>query len=132
MIRHEKDSADRRREKSTYVLAYVQPTYSHTCNLHTTLRIICTFRERPKGVHLGEKRCNFRSGVGAWVQGFMTGALQSHARRYQLAIDTLSFGYGIKSMEVGADVSDPPVCVCVSLSPSLPAVVRAKRGSRCP
>jgi len=43
-----------------------------------------------------------------YPQGFMTGALQSHARRYQLAIDTLSFGYGIKSMEVGADVSDPP------------------------
>ena len=45
------------------------------------------------------------------VQGFMTGALQSHARRYQLAIDTLSFGYNIKSLEVGADVSEPPVCV---------------------
>jgi len=45
---------------------------------------------------------------GHW-QGFMTGALQAHARRYRLAIDTLSFGYSIKSMEGGSDVSDPPV-----------------------
>jgi len=49
--------------------------------------------------------------LGARAQGFMTGALQSHARRYQLAIDTLSFGYSIKSLEAGSDVSDPPVCV---------------------
>ena len=45
--------------------------------------------------------------LGARAQGFMTGALQSHARRYQLAIDTLSFGYSIKSLEAGSDVSDP-------------------------
>lgn len=43
------------------------------------------------------------------MQGFMTGALQSHARRYQLAIDTLSFGFSIKSMESVDDVGDRPV-----------------------
>lgn len=38
----------------------------------------------------------------------MTGALQSHARRYQLPIDTLSFGFAVKTMETAEDVSDPP------------------------
>jgi dynein heavy chain len=43
-----------------------------------------------------------------YPQGFMTGALQSHARRYQLAIDTLSFGFTIKSMEGAEDVPSCP------------------------
>jgi len=55
----------------------------------------------------GEPKCFWLPGF-YYPQGFMTGALQSHARRYQLAIDTLSFGYHIKAMEASEDVADPP------------------------
>ncbi|KAJ1494155.1 hypothetical protein T484DRAFT_1766740 [Baffinella frigidus] len=34
-----------------------------------------------------------------YPQGFMTGALQTHARRYQVPIDTLNFQYIVKAME---------------------------------
>jgi len=43
-----------------------------------------------------------------YPQGFMTGALQTHARRYQLPIDTLNFGFTVKSMEGVDDVADAP------------------------
>ena len=43
-----------------------------------------------------------------YPQGFMTGALQTHARRYQLPIDTLNFGFLVKNMEGAEDVADPP------------------------
>mmetsp|Transcript_29511 Transcript_29511/g.76170 ORF Transcript_29511/g.76170 Transcript_29511/m.76170 type:complete len:212 (+) Transcript_29511:2-637(+) len=41
-------------------------------------------------------------------QGFMTGILQMHARRYGIPIDTLSFSYKILRFETAADVPEPP------------------------
>ena len=41
-------------------------------------------------------------------QGFMTGILQMHARRYGLPIDTLSFSYKILSYETAAEVDVAP------------------------
>ena len=41
-------------------------------------------------------------------QGFMTGALQSHARRYKLPIDTLNFGLKILPIENVDDVQEAP------------------------
>merc|ERR1711966_371931 len=43
-----------------------------------------------------------------YPQGFMTGALQTHARRYSLPIDQLNFSFVIKSMEGAEDVADAP------------------------
>jgi dynein heavy chain len=41
-------------------------------------------------------------------QGFMTGMLQLHARRYQLPIDTLSYTYKIMKYEKATEVPEPP------------------------
>jgi dynein heavy chain len=41
-------------------------------------------------------------------QGFMTGALQSHARRYKLPIDTLNFGFKILPIDNSEDVHEAP------------------------
>ena len=41
-------------------------------------------------------------------QGFMTGALQSHARRYRLPIDTLNFGFKILPIDNAEDVHEAP------------------------
>ena len=38
----------------------------------------------------------------------MTGALQTHARRYQLPIDQLNFSFIVKAMDGPEDVADPP------------------------
>ena len=43
-----------------------------------------------------------------YPQGFMTGALQTHARRYSLPIDQLNFSFIIKSMEGAEDATDAP------------------------
>jgi dynein heavy chain len=43
-----------------------------------------------------------------YPQGFMTGALQTHARKYKLPIDQLSFSFLIKALEGPDDVADPP------------------------
>jgi len=42
-------------------------------------------------------------------QGFMTGVLQMHARRYAIPIDTLNFRYEFRREETGADVVEAPV-----------------------
>eukprot|EP00163_Fabomonas_tropica_P031149 TRINITY_DN730_c1_g1_i7.p1 TRINITY_DN730_c1_g1~~TRINITY_DN730_c1_g1_i7.p1 ORF type:complete len:4213 (+),score=1156.03 TRINITY_DN730_c1_g1_i7:1002-12641(+) len=41
-------------------------------------------------------------------QGFMTGVLQNHARKYQIPIDTLSFSYSVLKTEHGEAIVDPP------------------------
>jgi len=41
-------------------------------------------------------------------QGFMTGILQMHARRYQIAIDTLSFSFVIRTEESGEELTEGP------------------------
>eukprot|EP00960_Hanusia_phi_P070417 767305-Hanusia_phi.AAC.13 len=43
-----------------------------------------------------------------YPQGFMTGALQTHARRYQIPIDSLNFSFQIKKMEGPESVNNPP------------------------
>jgi len=43
-----------------------------------------------------------------YPQGFMTGALQTHARKLQLPIDTLNFAFIVKNLEAPEDVSDAP------------------------
>jgi dynein heavy chain len=43
-----------------------------------------------------------------YPQGFMTGALQTHARRYSLPIDQLNFSFIIKNMEGAEDVAEAP------------------------
>jgi len=41
-------------------------------------------------------------------QGFMTGALQVYARKYQFAIDTLQFGFNVLEAEDAEGVEEPP------------------------
>ena len=43
-----------------------------------------------------------------YPQGFMTGALQTHARRYSLPIDQLNFSFIIKNLEGAGDVAEAP------------------------
>lgn len=41
-------------------------------------------------------------------QGFMTGALQLHARRYSIPIDTLNFSFAVMSAESPEEVAEGP------------------------
>ena len=41
-------------------------------------------------------------------QGFMTGVLQMHARKYSIPIDTLNFGFAVSHYEVPEEVPEPP------------------------
>jgi len=41
-------------------------------------------------------------------QGFMTGILQMHARRYAIPIDSLSFSFKFMKEETGAEITEPP------------------------
>ncbi|WIA13579.1 hypothetical protein OEZ85_007146 [Tetradesmus obliquus] len=41
-------------------------------------------------------------------QGFMTGVLQMHARKYSIPIDSLSFGFEVTQSQSGSAVAEPP------------------------
>jgi len=43
-----------------------------------------------------------------YPQGFMTGSLQMHARKYAIPIDSLNFGFEAQDMETAEDVTAPP------------------------
>jgi len=63
-------------------------------------------------VENGEPSTYWLSGL-YFPQGFMTGVLQTHARKYQLAIDTLSFAYKIFKTDkdgIGKPPTDGVVC----------------------
>jgi dynein heavy chain len=55
----------------------------------------------------GQPNC-FNLPAFFFQQGFMTGMLQLHARRYQLPIDTLSYTYKIMKYEKATEVPEPP------------------------
>jgi dynein heavy chain len=55
----------------------------------------------------GQPNC-FNLPAFFFQQGFMTGILQMHARRYGIPIDTLSFSYKIMQYETAADVDAAP------------------------
>ncbi|KIZ07658.1 hypothetical protein MNEG_0297 [Monoraphidium neglectum] len=41
-------------------------------------------------------------------QGFMTGVLQMHARKYAIPIDTLGFGFKVQEQQLREEVTSPP------------------------
>ncbi|KAJ7549736.1 hypothetical protein O6H91_07G065700 [Diphasiastrum complanatum] len=55
----------------------------------------------------GEPKCFWLPGF-FFPQGFMTGALQTHARKYQIPIDTLNFGFEVTHTEDAVDVQNAP------------------------
>eukprot|EP00967_Tisochrysis_lutea_P034239 scaffold40824_cov15-Tisochrysis_lutea.AAC.1 len=42
------------------------------------------------------------------MQGFMTGVLQMHARKYSIPIDTLGFGFAVMEAWSASEVAKPP------------------------
>jgi len=72
------------------------------------------FKDYVRRVNFFRSWCEKGQPASFWLpgfyypQGFMTGALQTHARRYHVPIDTLNFGFTVKSMEAAEDVGDPP------------------------
>jgi hypothetical protein len=42
------------------------------------------------------------------LQGFMTGVLQSHARKYSTPIDALGFGFNVTQVQGPEEVQDAP------------------------
>jgi dynein heavy chain len=72
------------------------------------------FRDYLRRVEFFKNWCEKGQPMSFWLpgfyypQGFMTGALQTHARRYSLPIDQLNFSFHIKNMEGAEDVADAP------------------------
>jgi len=55
----------------------------------------------------GLPRCFWLPGF-FFPQGFMTGVLQMHARKYSIPIDTLNFGFSVTGYEQAEEVPGPP------------------------
>jgi len=55
----------------------------------------------------GTPKCFWLPGL-FFPQGFMTGVLQTHARRHRIPIDTLSFSFKIQVMETAREVAAAP------------------------
>ena len=72
------------------------------------------FRDYTRRVDFFRSWCEKGQPKSFWLpgfyypQGFMTGALQTHARRYTLPIDQLNFSFVIKNVEGAEDVADAP------------------------
>ncbi|GBF88264.1 dynein heavy chain axonemal protein, partial [Raphidocelis subcapitata] len=55
----------------------------------------------------GEPTCFWLPGL-FFPQGFLTGVLQAHARKYAIPIDTLGFGFEVQQQAAAEDVPAPP------------------------
>lgn len=55
----------------------------------------------------GLPKCFWLSGF-FFPQGLMTGVLQMHARKYNIAIDSLGFAFQVSQLQSPAQVVDPP------------------------
>lgn len=73
----------RRQSNITPKLHLLMPHAHATCHVH---------------IHAHTADCHLNA------QGFMTGLLQMHARRYAIPIDSLTFSYAIRSQESGAEI----------------------------
>eukprot|EP01018_Ginkgo_biloba_P018811 Gb_18328 [translate_table: standard] len=60
-----------------------------------------------KWINNGEPKCFWLPGF-FFPQGFLTGALQLHARKYRIPIDTLNFGFKVLNVDNEEDIISPP------------------------
>merc|ERR1711865_1064701 len=90
-------------------LTSMPATYFPTPVLQSSVKM--TF-EPPKGMRAwlvdGTPVC-FALPAFFFPQGFMTGILQMHARRYAIPIDTLSFSFTMLREETGAELTKSPL-----------------------
>ncbi|XP_024516360.1 LOW QUALITY PROTEIN: dynein heavy chain 6, axonemal, partial [Selaginella moellendorffii] len=79
----------------------LKPLSSWIIDFHKRMEFMSTW------IKEGTPKCFWLPGF-FFPQGFMTGALQTHARKYQIPIDTLNFGFKVMTMEDLDEVDVPP------------------------
>ncbi|MCO5549488.1 hypothetical protein L7F22_002959 [Adiantum nelumboides] len=79
----------------------LKPLSSWVKDFHKRIDFMCSW------IKNGEPKCFWLPGF-FFPQGFMTGALQLHARKYQIPIDTLTFGFRVLDLENEEDVTSAP------------------------